>query len=215
MRTVKKDTLPSIRKRRNNDNSFEIEIRISKSVVDNRNLMRVIPIFFNNQTERLSNVDYYHLKLPKNPHYVRRTMKVEDTSKAPLFEIFTVSSKVKIKINQDSPYIHNMLNSSYNTSHLEQDTLHNIKLLTSLDVNSTLINMDKYYPLEEKTENLQHDDSYYRTLNSIKKASSFNETHVLNYYVENARNGNYEINFNRNLIVPSTRKYTKFLKNRT
>ena len=55
--------------------------------------MKVIPLYFNNQTERLFHIDYT-IKLPVNPHYVLRTMKVEESTRSPLFEVFTVSDKV-------------------------------------------------------------------------------------------------------------------------
>lgn len=92
---VKQGTIPSIRKRRNEDNSYQIDVKLSKSALSRRNLMKVIPIFFNNQTERLSHIDYYHTKLPKNPHYVRRTLKIENARDHPVLELFTVSSNVQ------------------------------------------------------------------------------------------------------------------------
>lgn len=64
---------------------------MSKGCIDHEQYTKFIPFYFKNKTERNITTDYYHLKIPKKPHYVIRTLL---TPEKEYYEMMTVASEV-------------------------------------------------------------------------------------------------------------------------
>lgn len=88
-----------------------------------------------------------------------------------------------------------MEHSSDNNTHLELDTLNNLKLITNTDLNSTLINMDNYYNTKETEDRVD------RKIGMLRREHHQNDTQVLNYYMNNAIKRKFEIDFEDNKLV--------------
>lgn len=87
---MKNGTLPSIKKVRKKDNSYEIKLSFPKAAIDTERKMKVHKLYADSDELVEAKIDY-RLKLPKNPHYVRRTLKKDDGS---VVDVFTVAEEV-------------------------------------------------------------------------------------------------------------------------
>ena len=98
---VKSNVMPVLNKKKLLDGSYIIKVMIGRDFIDKlSHFEKVIPLYFINKTQELYNVDLYHTKIPKNPHYVTRTI---NNTKGEIFNIFTVHNKVLFTFCFSSP----------------------------------------------------------------------------------------------------------------
>ena len=90
---IKNGTIPNISKKKWLDNSFNITISFPLAAVDKDRFMKLHKLYSFNHSLTEAKVDY-RMKLPKNPHFVRRTLFKNDGKTV---DIFTVAEEV-IKI---------------------------------------------------------------------------------------------------------------------
>lgn len=92
MQPIKNGTIPSISKKKFLDNSFQITISFPLAAIDKDRLISLHKLYSSNHTNVQAKVDY-RMKLPPNPHYVRRSLENNDGN---IVEVFTVADEVLI-----------------------------------------------------------------------------------------------------------------------
>lgn len=82
--------MPNISKKKLLDNSFKVTISYPIAAIDKDRFISLHKLYSNDDSSVKVKVDY-RMKLPPNPHYVRRTLHKED-GKA--IDVFTVADEV-------------------------------------------------------------------------------------------------------------------------
>lgn len=90
MQPIKNGTIPSIYKKKFLDNSFQITISFPLAAIDKDRLISLHKLYTANHSTVKAKVDY-RMKLPPNPHYVRRNLENKDGN---IVEVFTVADEV-------------------------------------------------------------------------------------------------------------------------
>jgi hypothetical protein len=88
----------SFGKKRLLGNAYEITVQIPKVALEDH-YIKVHRIYDYNDRARMTKIDY-RMKLPANPHYVKRVVNYEDGHSA---EVFTVTSEVNSYIIYQKP----------------------------------------------------------------------------------------------------------------